>query len=379
MATRLSVLGGMVLLMVGGGCTLVLGVDKDYHAPGGGGSGGTGASGTTSAGTGGAGEASSATSTGTGGAGDASSAASTGAGGTGCLPGDGTAFALTKLDFGAGNSGEWKKVGFNIDGLVSTSASVDVCKPSSGGTATVAYPDGDGGIDNSFGKNFLPTLLALDPTWVSDVDASLQSGSFNMLMKMYCLPPTGDAPLLLTRLFDGTALGMTPKLDGTDVWPVAPELLANPVDPESSKISFTKSSVTGAMFDSGKGETIILRIPMTAQSMSTSIVLTLHAAHATMTLSADRKSATSGRIGGVLDTEEFVAEIKKVGALLGVCGSPLFTSLISQVRQASDILADGGQDPTKTCDGISIGLGFEMSEVKIGGVGPMAPADAACP
>ena len=98
-----------------------------------------------------------------------------------------------------------------------------------------------------------------------------------------------------------------------------------------------------------------------------------------MTFAADRKGATSGRIGGVLNTEEFVAEMKKVGALLNDCDSLLFAGLLTQARQSSDIMADGTQDPTKVCDGISMGLGFEMKEVQIGDVGPAAPIGATCP
>src|SRR4051794_19151454 len=57
-----------------------------------------------------------------------SSAASSSSGLT-CTMGEGTVLAGTKLLFGEGNSGQWKKVGFNIDSLVSTGASKDVCKP----------------------------------------------------------------------------------------------------------------------------------------------------------------------------------------------------------------------------------------------------------
>jgi hypothetical protein len=307
-----------------------------------------------------------------------SSAASSSSGAPACN-GEGTVFAGTKLLFGEGAS-QWKKFGFNIDGLESTAASNDVCKPSSGGTAGTAYPDGDLGIDNSFGKNLLPTLLQLYPAWVSDVNSSIQNGTFDVLLKMYCLPPTGDAPVLTTKLFGGTSLGSKPAFDGTDKWPVIPELLSNPMDPESSTIIFGQSSVIGTTFDSGKNQSFILTVPIYAQQggAKTSIKLTLHAAQATMTLAADRKSATAGMIGGVLNTEEFVAEIKKVGFLLNLCNS-LLDNLITQIRQASDIMTDGSQDPSKTCDGITMGLGFEMKEAQIGVVGPTTPVGMSCP
>ncbi len=333
---------------------------------------GSGGSSSSSSGQGGSTSSASATSSSTGGSGGSGGALT-------CMAGERTVLAGTKLLFGEGNSGQWKKVGFNLDNLVSTAGSKDVCLPNSGAFTTTAYPDGDMGIDNSFGKNLLPQILALYPTWVDDINNGIQNGFFNVLLDMECLPPTGDVPVLLTKLFGGTKLAMAPKFDGTDQWPVAPELLSNPMDPESSTIIFEKSSVKGSAFDSGKGETFILTVPVQSNTMTTSIKLTLYAAHLTMTLAADRKSATSGMIGGVLNTEEFVAEIKKVGYLLNLCDGALFMSLITQVRQASDIMADGSQDPTKTCDGISMGLGFEMKEVLLGDVGPPTPVGKACP
>ena len=336
---------------------------------------GCGGGNTVSTGTGGHGggtSSSSASST------SSSSSSSSSSSGNTCPSQMGTVLALTKLDFGEGMNGEWKKVGFNIDGKVSTANSTDLCKPNSGAPTSVPYPDGDNGIDNSFGKNLLPTILSLDPTWVTDVNGSLQQGAFNVLLKMYCLPPTGDVPSMTTKLFVGTPLGMTPKFDGTDMWPVAPELLDNPMDPMSSSIVFANSSVMGSTFDSGTNQTFLITIPLTVQGMATSIKLTLYSARTTMTLSADRKTATGGMIGGVLNTEEFVSELKKVGYVLNLCNS-LLAGLITQARQASDILHDGTQDPTKTCDGISIGITFEMASVQLGIVGPAAAVGMSCP
>jgi len=262
---------------------------------------------------------------------------------------------------------------------VSTTTSTDVCQPNSGAMAVVPYPDGDNGIDNSFGKNLLPLILAVDATLVPDTNFGLKNGYFNVLLKLDCLPPTGDVPAFTTKLFGGTALDATPKFDGTDKWPVSPDLLSNPKDPDSSTVLFNNSSVVGTTFDAGKNATFILTIPIKSSTVTTSIKLTLYAARITMTLAADRKSSTSGKIGGVLNTEEFVAEMKKVGALLNDCNDPLFAGLLTQARQSSDIMADGSQDPTKTCNGISMGLGFEMKEVLRGDVGPAAPIGMSCP
>jgi hypothetical protein len=326
-----------------------------------------------------------ATTSGQGGMGTTSTASGTGGAGGGvggaptCAPEDNTVLAATELFFGEGNSGEWKKVGVNIDNLVSTAASTDLCKPSNGAAKSTPYPDGDEGIDNSFGKNLLPLILTLYPTWVDDINKNILNGFFTSMLKIECLPPMGDAPVLNTKLFAGTPLGAKPLFDGTDVWPVAPELLSDPTDPDSSSIVFGSSSVINSTWDAGKNATFVLTVPLKTQNSSTSIKLTVYSAKLTMNLSADRKSATGGVIGGVLNTEEFVAEVKKVGALLDLCDSPVFANLITQVRQASDIMADGTQDPNQTCDGITIGLGFEMKEVKLGDVGPVTPVGDSCP
>jgi hypothetical protein len=316
-----------------------------------------------------------------------SSSSSSSGGGEGgapaCPTNEGVVLAVQELYFGEGNSGEWKKVGYNLDGLTSTAQSKDLCKLSSGASASTPYPDGDGGIDNSFGKNLLPTILSLYPTWVTDINNGIQNGRFTALVKMLCLPPEGDAPQLTTQLFAGTSLGggsgNPPKYDGTDKWPVEPGLLSDPMDPLSASVVFKNSSVVGNVFDAGKDAIFVISVPVRTMTSSTSIKLTLYNARIKMNLAADRKSATGGMIGGVLNTEEFVAEMSKVGLLLGLCGNPLFDNLVAQVRQASDILADGTQDPNKECDGITMGLGFDMYGANIGDVGPANPVGMGCP
>lgn len=292
---------------------------------------------------------------------------------------EGTVLAASKLHFGDGNSGQWKKIGFNLDGLVSNANSTDVCKVYPGGNPSTAYPDGEQGLDNSFAKNLLPQILAVYPTFTSDVNNNIANGTTTVLFKIECLPEAGDAPVLVTKLFGGRPLGTLPKWDGTDEWPVAPELLGDPMDPHSAAVVFPNSSVKDDVFDAGKNATFIITIPVATQTGSTSLKLTLYAAKMTMTLSADRKSATGGLIGGVLDTEEFVAELKKIAGLFNVCDNPLYDALIEQVRQASDIMNDGTQDPSKTCNAISMGLGFEMKAAQLGDVGPDAPAGSSCP
>lgn len=92
-----------------------------------------------------------------------------------------------------------------------------------------------------------------------------------------------------------------------------------------------------------------------------------------------RHEQPSCTIGGVIKTEDLVAEVKKIGYLLGECNQAVLASFILQIRQASDILSDGTQDPQKTCDGISIGLGFEVTQAQRGPIGTPAQTSQSCP
>lgn len=49
-----------------------------------------------------------------------------------------------------------------------------------------------------------------------------------------------------------------------------------------------------------------------------------------------------------------------------VCSGPTKDSVLQQIRATSDIMNDGTQDPDATCDGISVGLGFEAEAVQLG-------------
>lgn len=293
-------------------------------------------------------------------------------------PTSGTVFALTKLSFGEGTNGQWKSIGYNIDGLVSDGSSTDVCLPNAGGSPNFAYPDGDDGIDNSFGKNLVPIILGLAPGWPDTVNTYLDEGFFNTMVKVYCIPPTGNASGLTSKVFGGTALGSTPMYDGTDEWPVAPEILSDLQDPESSTLILENGTVTGDAYDSGDPATIILTIPIEFQDEITLIKLTLYKARLTMTLSEDRKSATGGTIGGVLNVGEVIDQLNKVAFAAGVCSEPQYQTALTIVQQAADILTDGTQDPGVTCDAISFGVAFEMAEVQLGPVGPPVVPGLSC-
>ena len=68
------------------------------------------------------------------------------------------------------------------------------------------------------------------------------------------------------------------------------------------------------------------------------------------------------------------------GGTDGLCpGDTLFNSIVQNIISASDIMKDGTNGPGKTCDGISIAIGFDMEPVVFGDVAPdPEPEPSAC-
>jgi hypothetical protein len=77
---------------------------------------------------------------------------------------------------------------------------------------------------------------------------------------------------------------------------------------------------------------------------------------------------------------------------LGICGGSTLTTLQQSILQAADIMDDGSYQPATTCNGISIGIGFDADQIGLpqvvgtpatavnpcvdAGTGDAGPADA---
>jgi hypothetical protein len=88
------------------------------------------------------------------------------------------------------------------------------------------------------------------------------------------------------------------------------------------------------------------------------------------------------RFGKPRRTDALVAEAKRIAVTkdADLCGNAAPDAALEKIREASDIMQDGTQDPSKECDGISLGLGFEMTRVVIGtAAAPVAAPANPCP
>jgi len=302
-------------------------------------------------------------------------------------PGDGAGsvtFALHKLYLGdtkpdgtPDQTNGWKNYGYDVDGDLSTATSTNLCKPRDGAAPKNVYPDGPNGLDNAFGRNILPIMLSIASDTSSKVNAALEAGDYTLLFDIDKLGASATYNPLVARFYDGAQLvdagGMPimPKFDGTDTWPVNPKSLSNPMDISTAKQTFPAAYLTDNTFVTGTlGD---IEVPL----KSSGFTWPLHVHHAVVSfqLDAAHKHAAQGILSGVLNTEELTTEMKKIAGSFdpSLCSGATIDSIIAQITQASDILSDGSQDPTKDCDGITIGLGMDLEIVKIGTIADPEP------
>jgi hypothetical protein len=198
------------------------------------------------------------------------------------------------------------------------------------------------------------------------------------LFELQKLGSSADYNPIMARAYAGADMGEAPKFDGTDMWPVTAESLIDSNDITSAKESFSMGYVVGNTWVSGKGD---LSISLSPDGSSPPLML--HDAVITMTFDESHKHAANGTISGVISTDEVAASFSQLAKTFdpSFCDpqNPTLSSILAQIAQASDIMKDGTQDPSKPCDGISIGLGFEASVVQLGGVAtPVPPPDDPC-
>jgi hypothetical protein len=292
-----------------------------------------------------------------------------------------SAFAMRNIRFGDTDDAgypsfeAWRSLGFDIDGLATTSTSTNVCELFAG-AARANQVDGVGGIDNSFGENVVPIILAaLGSDATAVFDQSLEKGQASTFILIDALGADSNAIPLATRMFVGAPPSMAPQWNGTDVFPIDSTSFD---DAGTAALAFAHSYVNDGVFvaepPSGLGSIWI--------GTKDGIAYRLAITHLQfeMRIASDASGASGGVLSGILPTEALVALAWSVGGRISksLCAAAAFASFAMLFEQASDILVDGTQDPTKPCDGISVGLGFSASRVQLGATTTVPPAPDPC-
>ena len=269
-------------------------------------------------------------------------------------------FALNQLFLGetgrnaAPLKDAWKDYGYNIDGLTTTKDSKDVCKRVAGADSA-KQEDGNGGIDNAFGRTVLGFILGLVPTPTKTINDSVQGGSFTILLDIKGLtddPKQTNTGLSGRLLVGGNfGAGKKPTFSPADDWPYR----ASPIVPiEGAYIN------NGTFVNGSGGATVELSLLIQGVSLS----LSINRAYITFDHTAPGE-ITNGTISGVINTEALVTGIEKVAGRISpqLCGGSTLDTIKQTIRQASDIRSDGTNSAGVDCDAISIGLGFNGKQI----------------
>lgn len=294
---------------------------------------------------------------------------------------------------GTPNPKYWEKIGYNLDGLISTKDGRNHCKPLRGANPAFVKTDGDDGTDNSFGSNLMPIITSVAPDASPSLNASLQVGDFTVVIHMENADDSPTQSGISAALLGGSVHntmdvcaggGDAPCLDGTDEWPITFETLADGSKPPSvanAKVKFPSAYMVDGTWVSGSLGDLDLNVTIE----NVAFVLRIRNALITMDLTgrgADAE-AVNGVIAGIIVTKQLIEDLRTVAGSLdeSLCDGPTFDSIAQQVRAASDILSDGTNgDPDKACDAISVGLGFTATAIRLGpSAPPITPPDNPCP
>jgi len=281
--------------------------------------------------------------------------------------GPGEQFVMQRLWVGdADRSGTpspnaWHGFGYDIDGQ--DGASGPHCQAYGGADPSNAFTDGDAGRDNAFGRTWLPILRGLVADFGAQVNERLQQGEGNLLFDLLRVG-SGDHLGSEGRIYLGSPTTFAPTFAGADLWLVTAASLESPPDLSSARFS-TIGYVSQSVWVSGPGP---LEIPLVLGGAE--LPLPLSTAVVTIDLTNGR-----GVIAGVIDVDLFVQVFRQFAGALdpALCSGATLEAVEDEFRKGSDIMSDGTQDPNRTCDGVSVGMEFDVVNVQISGAASPVP------
>jgi hypothetical protein len=271
-----------------------------------------------------------------------------------------TSFTLGDLDrSGNVNPDGWKSLGYDIDHLA-TNAEADQAKTCQRTGPFTAVQDGENGIDNSFGHNIVSLINQVNGSASKNLTQAAIDGRFTLLVQVRGL--TDDAAQtnvgLAGSVFFATPFGgdpdsgIRPTFTPADDWPYR----------NDTHVDLANAYVVKGEFVNGAGTG---EFPLALALAGTTVLLTVH--HGTITFVHDPadQALVKGTIAGVVDTQALVDSMDALASRFTppICPGPALNLIKAAITGSSDILNDGTQDPSKPCNGISIGLGFEAKRV----------------
>ncbi len=272
----------------------------------------------------------------------------------------------------------WRSFGLDLDGKASTAQSSDTCTPYASANAALVATDGEGGIDNSFGENLMPAIKLLSAgfgDFGQQVNANFEAGGSTILFRTNLLD--GAEPWVV-REYLTAPHATAPTFDGRDVFAIDESSLAGgSIAIDDARVMDTAATLVGDTLTMHPYDEVLVA----GSFGGASIQFHVHHARVVMKLDATRMHVVEGALGGILRTNEFLADLHGVLGTLNpsFCSGSSWDFIVERVHQSEDILADGTNRAGVPCDAISVGLGFRAVAASYQGLAAVPVAETPCP
>jgi hypothetical protein len=271
--------------------------------------------------------------------------------------------------------GAWEDWGWDIDGLCTgalTSQQAGTCQRTPG-TGAEQVRDGKACRDNNFGSQIVPQLTGYNKAFEAETNAGITDGSPVWLFVLDDLGAGADDPYVPGKLYLAARLGEKQKAvwDGTDVRTILPRSVVGG-DIKVSTVNFPKGYLRNNVWVSGEPVDFETALPIGAKGEL--MPLSVRSGLIAFQLNGDHTTAVegTGQVAGAIPVTSVEAFLKPflLTQTTACPGTMSYEALMNNVRSYADVVVGAArlQDPSKSCDGVSLGLGINL--------GPIAPPTA---
>jgi hypothetical protein len=273
---------------------------------------------------------------------------------------------LTRKSDGQADANAWKDYGWDLDGRATTKedskTSVNSCKRREGSPTNV-LADGNEGRDNNFGQHVMSVIKSLKADAEDAVTNAVKDGSFTLLLKIdnFTATDNGKAPGAIYVANDFNDKKSAPTFGASETgWKIVDASLTDGKTIANPKLTFPNAYISNGYWVSGDFGTgrINLNISLSGADISLPIdsgIITLKVA-----------DGTDGTIAGAMNIDALREALTPVAKRFGICpGNATYEQVISTLTQSADLVSGAPklQDTSKTCDAISIALGFTAKQI----------------
>ena len=266
--------------------------------------------------------------------------------------------------------GAWEDWGWDIDGLCTGATASDQagsCQRSAA-ISPDQIRDGKRCRDNNFGSQIVPQLNVYNNQFENDTNNGLTAGGSAWIFVLEDLGDSADDPYVPGKLYLTTHMPdkTRPAWDGTDTRTILPRSVMGS-DIKQAVVTFPRGYVRNHVWVSGESTNFETALPIGANGEL--MPMPVRAGVIAFQLNPTHTSVVdgTGQVAGALalsNVENFLKPFLLTQT--SFCpGSSQYANLMRTVESYSDLVVVGPslQDPAKSCDGISFGIGINLAPV----------------